>query len=247
MHKMNMKGKDFWNQIASDYAGGRTKGREYILDPALFEVIGDVKGKKVLDVACGDGAITITLAKGGAICTGIDYSSKLIAIGRNKAKELGLSIDFREMDAKDMRAIKNKAFDLIVISLLFPHLSNKEDIESVIEQCSHLLPSGGRLIIGEPHPVSDFYMRNKLKTGGFKYFKSGFPYAFTMNIHEKKLSSIAYHWTLQDYYSAIVNNDFKINKIIEPRPLDISKDVDEQWYKDRNSYSSYIIFDCIRK
>ncbi|OGH28380.1 MAG: hypothetical protein A3E12_01865 [Candidatus Levybacteria bacterium RIFCSPHIGHO2_12_FULL_39_9] len=242
-----MKGQKFWDQTASDYAGGRTKGRKYILDPALFEIIGNVEGKKVLDIACGDGAITVFLAKKGAICTGIDYSSKLIDIGKNKAKELGLSINFKVMDARNMEAIRNEVLDLIVISLLLPHLSSKADIESVIKQCALLLHKGGRLIISEPHPAFDFYMRNKLRIGDFEYFRSGLPYDFTMNIDGKKLSSIAYHWTLQDYYSAIVNNNFQIDKIIEPRPLDISKGLDRKWYKDRSSYPSYIIFDCIKK
>jgi len=242
-----MKGKNFWNQTASDYADGRTKGREYILDPALFKVIGNVKGKKILDIACGDGTIAMSLAKKGAICTGIDYSPKLIKIGRNKSKESGLSINFREMDAKNMGAIRNEVFDLIVISLLLPHLSSKADIESVIKQCALLLSSGGRLIIGEPHPAFDFYMRNKLETHDFEYFRSGLPYDFTMNINGKKLSSIAYHWTLQDYYSAIVNNNFQINRVVEPRSLDKSKEVDGKWHRDRSSYPSYIIFDCVRE
>ncbi len=241
-----MRESNFWDQTAADYSSGRTKGRDYVLDPALLGAIGDVEGIKILDVACGAGAITIPLAKRGAICTGIDYSRKLIDQARIKALDLKLNIDFRVLDAREIRTLQY-TYDLIVISLLFPHLKSKEDIHNVVKQSSELLSSGGRLVLAEPHPSFDFYMRNRLESGDFNYFESGLSYEFSMNIRNKELNSTAFHWTLEDYFSALVENGFEVDKIIEPKPTVTSKSVDENWYRDKSRYPSYIIFDCVRK
>ena len=79
---MELKGKAFWNCVAQDYALGRTQSRKTILDPEVYRLLRDVEGKRILDVACGAGVISIHLAEFGAKCTGVDYSENLIKIAK---------------------------------------------------------------------------------------------------------------------------------------------------------------------
>src|ERR1700681_2946603 len=51
-----------------------------------FRVLGDLRGKAVLDVGCGDGSNSVLLAKLGALVTGIDLSPKSIELARRKAE-----------------------------------------------------------------------------------------------------------------------------------------------------------------
>lgn len=238
------KGKNFWNSIASEFASDRTKSRKYALDPALFKQIGNVKNKKILDIACGPGILTVSLAQQGGICVGIDYSEKLIKIAQNLAKQKNLNIDFRVMDVREIENLQMK-FDLVTIALLLPHLSTKNDIKQVIRNVANVLNNKGRLIVAEPHPSFDFYMRERFSKGNFNYFKSGLPYQFEMDIRGNSLVSEAYHWTLEDYTSVIEEAGLVISTIKEPQLLPGAK-IDKVWYDNRKRYPAYIILDCLK-
>jgi len=57
---------------------------------ALIELCGEVKGKKILDVGCGQGTNTVLLAKKGAIVDAIDFSESMLNIARQHAKLNGV-------------------------------------------------------------------------------------------------------------------------------------------------------------
>lgn len=240
-----LRGQEFWDSIAQEFSVDRTLGRKYILDPALFNVIGDIVGQRVLDVACGSGNITIPMAQSGASCMGVDYAPKPIEFAKTKAEELGLKIDFRVLNAKDVANLRRR-FDLATVALLFPHLPSFEDAQQVMEALARVIPVGGRLVVGEPHPAFDFYMRNRLISGNFDYFNSGLPYDFTMNIGDDSFNSEAYHWTLENYSNLFKEACFAISRIVEPQPLPESQLVSDSWFKDKFKFPSYIIFDCIK-
>ena len=56
------------------------------LERALFEVLGDVRGKRVLDLGCGHGGITLALIDRGALVTGIDISSGMVDVARRRVQ-----------------------------------------------------------------------------------------------------------------------------------------------------------------
>ncbi len=241
-----LKGKEFWNATSSEYSADRTKSRKYVVDPALFETIGEIKGKKMLDVACGAGDISIPLVQQGAICTGIDFADDLVEVARGKARQLGLQIDYRVMDAREIQGLSND-YDLAVVALLFPHLPSKKDISSTIKGIASALKPNGRLVIAEPHPAFDYYMRTRLGNGEYRYFASGLLYDFTMDIGSKSLQSQAYHWTLQDYSDMLAEGGFVIRRIMEPRPTAESEKLQPTWYQEKVKYPSYIILDCLKQ
>src|SRR5262245_17155154 len=59
-------------------------------------------GLSVLDVACGTGNAARPAARAGARVTGLDLTPKLLEIGRKKATDEGLDIDWREGDAENL-------------------------------------------------------------------------------------------------------------------------------------------------
>ncbi|MGH2575871.1 MAG: class I SAM-dependent methyltransferase [Ignavibacteria bacterium] len=70
-------------------------------------------GDKVLDIACGNGNLSIPAAKLGAVVTGIDIVPDLIRQARQKSKTEGLNIQFDEGDAEAM-PYKDNEFDTVV-------------------------------------------------------------------------------------------------------------------------------------
>lgn len=244
MNKL-LTGKKFWEKIASTYSDNSTFSRKYSLEPALYELFKCVKDKAVIDIGCGVGKITIKLAQLGADCAGIDYSDKALSLAQQKAKKLHLKIEFIRKDIKEIKDIK-KQFDIAVISQILPHIKKIYEINKLFYDTNQILKTSGRLILTEPHPVFDVYMRERFSDGSFNYFKSGQPYQFEMNLNNKKFSSQAYHWTLSDYTKVLINNGFTITQLIEPKVIITGKVADKQYYKNKCRYPSYIIFDCIK-
>ena len=107
-----------WQRVAGRYdSTWSSSTRQFI--PPLLEAA-EVTGKmSVLDVGCGPGYVSVAAAERGAIPTGLDFSSEMIAI----AKEMFPQIQFQEGDAQNL-AFADRTFDRVVANFALLHLSN---------------------------------------------------------------------------------------------------------------------------
>lgn len=80
-------------------------------------------GTRVLDAGCGEGGLSIQLAKKGAIVTGIDISSANIAAAKAYAQKEGVSVEFVEGDIEAL-PFESKSFDWVVSSHVLEHIPN---------------------------------------------------------------------------------------------------------------------------
>ena len=82
---------------------------------ALVQRMGISKGRKVLDLGCGDGTTAIPAAKLGADVLGVDIARNLVEAGNRRAREHGLAnCRFQEGDATNLHQLPDQAFDLVV-------------------------------------------------------------------------------------------------------------------------------------
>jgi SAM-dependent methyltransferase len=79
---------------------------------AVVDAIGDARGKRWLDVACGTGGVTELAAAAGADVTGIDLAPALIATAKERATAKGLDIDYRVGDAENLE-VDDAGFDVV--------------------------------------------------------------------------------------------------------------------------------------
>jgi ubiquinone/menaquinone biosynthesis C-methylase UbiE len=79
--------------------------------PNLMSLVGDVRGERVCDVACGQGLATRELAKAGADVTGIDLSEPLLALARQYETSDQLGIDYVLDDAQALSSQADDTFD----------------------------------------------------------------------------------------------------------------------------------------
>ncbi len=73
-----------WERFAEEYAETHTEHgdthKEVLLNPVLFKLLGDIKGKRILDAGCGEGYLSRKLAKAGAEVTAVDYAKRMLEI-----------------------------------------------------------------------------------------------------------------------------------------------------------------------
>lgn len=119
------------------------------LNPTRMQFITDrceVYGKKILDIGCGAGILTESLAKRKAILTGIDATEKLIEVAREHAEateyEFQHPIQYYFTTAEEFAKDHTQEFDIITCLELLEHVPNPE---SLIEACSQLIKPDGDL------------------------------------------------------------------------------------------------------
>jgi len=89
-----------------------------------FWLMGDVRGKRILEVGCGDGGNSVLLALKGALVEGIDISPRAIQIARKRAEAQGVA-DRVEFYAMPLEAYLERAqgkFDIICGFAVLHHL-----------------------------------------------------------------------------------------------------------------------------
>ena len=101
-----------------------------------------LKGKKVLDVGCGGGILSESLASAGADVTGIDQGDKVIQIAKLHAKESGVKIKYKHINIEDFYKNTDERFDVITCLEMLEHVP---DPNSIINTCSKLLKPGGKI------------------------------------------------------------------------------------------------------
>ncbi|ONI76700.1 hypothetical protein BWI15_05255 [Kribbella sp. ALI-6-A] len=112
--------------------------------------VGDVRGRRVLQLACSVGDEALTFAQRGADVVAVDLAPTHLATGRAKAEALGLTVDFRE---QDMMALEPDlaGFDLIFIS--WGGICWVPDLGQWAADLAERLTPRGVLVISEHHPL----------------------------------------------------------------------------------------------
>ncbi len=106
--------------------------------------------QRVLDLACGTGAATLTFAAAGASVVGIDRSPAMLAIARDQAAQRGLDVTWIEADIRHLAPVPPlhpASFDLI--TCLFDslnYLTDDDDLATVCRLAGRLLRRGGQFI-----------------------------------------------------------------------------------------------------
>ncbi|OCG22048.1 bifunctional 3-demethylubiquinol 3-O-methyltransferase/2-polyprenyl-6-hydroxyphenol methylase [Gilliamella sp. App2-1] len=105
---------------------------------------GSLTNKTVLDVGCGGGILSESLAKLGANVTAIDLADESLAVAKIHASQNGLSINYEKQTVEDHAQQHPSQYDVITCMELLEHVP---DPFSVIQACAKLLKPGGKLFL----------------------------------------------------------------------------------------------------
>jgi ubiquinone/menaquinone biosynthesis C-methylase UbiE len=111
----------------------------------ILSLLGDVGGREVLDIGCGDDDLAIELRRRGAIVTGIDASAEMIDAARARAKREGVQVEFC-VGAGESIPFATERFDAVVAMTILCFVT---DADPVFREIARVLRPGGRLVIGE--------------------------------------------------------------------------------------------------
>ena len=138
---------------------------------------GSLKGKRILDIGCGGGILSESLALEGATVVGIDLAEAGLEVAKLHLLESGFDIDYQFISAEDLTDSESESFDIITCLEMLEHVP---DPSMIIEACSKLVKTNGRVFFStiNRNPKSYFfaivgaeYVLNLLPKGTHHYEK----------------------------------------------------------------------------
>ncbi len=138
-------GTDYRARVEKLHAGGSA------LDEDEQAELGDVSGKTLLDLQCHLGLSALSLARRGAIATGVDWTERAIEYARSLSQALGLPAEFICANLYDLPAVLNRRFDLVYTS--GGVLTWLPDLKRWAEIVAHFLKPGGTFYMRDMHPI----------------------------------------------------------------------------------------------
>jgi toxoflavin synthase len=215
-----------------------------------MNLIGDVDGKRVLDVACGEGHFTRLLRKAGAAeVVGIDISERMIELAREQETRQPLGIEYRVEDA---RAVAQHAdFDLVVGAWLLVYAQTRAELVQMCRGLASRLRSGGRLVtvVGNPavyglDPLPDY------RKYGFQLSLSGravegTPTKYILLLEDSTLEIENYYMPIAAYESAFAQTGFANFAVHRPE-VSITPDGQPDFWDDFLKYPSFLLLDCVK-
>jgi SAM-dependent methyltransferase len=223
-----------WDNNAPSWAwrvrAGHDVYREYYNNPAMLEFIGDLSGREVLDVGCGEGYQTRILASRGARMTGIDLSPKMLELARDEERRHPAGIRYERASFTDLRIFRDASFDAVVS---FMALMDGPGFPDAMRAIHRVLRPGAPLIFSVLHPMI---------TRGFGWIRdeSGIEVKFTVAeyfndqpfVDRWKFSKAPdaetaqnfevpyFRATLSQYLNSVIRAGLTISEIHEPRPIE---------------------------
>ncbi len=225
--------------VAEEYHETRVAGEgfynEYLEMPATLNMLGEIKGKKILDFGCGTGIYLKLLTDKGAIVKGFDISPKMLEIAKRENPKLDLRL------GSGNKIPFNEKFDIVVAPLVLGYLENWD---LVFSQIKRFLSKNGFFVFSIRNPVIESFGKLKEKQGEIfdlkmrNYFKEDKFYT-----KWKKIEMPSYHKTYETIIKTILRNNFEIVDYVDCFPLEKAKKL---FLRDYNKFSKIPYF-CVWK
>lgn len=225
-----------WNTIASwwdkEAANQGIYHQHTDIDPILWKMIGPIRGKKVIEIGCGNGYFSRRLAKKGAHVTAIDASIKMISFARERQAKYPLGINYLKRDAVHLAGIKAQSFDLAVANMSVMDIVH---IEQAIKETARVLKPSGRFIFSMVHPAFMFegtwervWGKKRFGRIVWRYLR---PYVWVMKWGKSRHASKNYTRPLQFYVDALRKARFVVTDF---REIATKKPIVKAGKKDKN-------------
>jgi SAM-dependent methyltransferase len=214
-----MDGPAFYDDedVFAAYAAARDRHdnpNDTIEAPAFDELVGDVAGRRILDLGCGTAGFgREALARGAAGYVGVEGSRKMAAAARETLRGTAAMVIEQRVEAC---TYPTGAFDLVVSRLVLHYVA---DLGPVFAGVAQALVDGGRFVFSVEHPVLTSCDRAR-KEGAVReewivdgYFDAGVRTTRWLGAEVQK-----YHRTIEDYFGALGAAGFTVERLCEARP-----------------------------
>ena len=224
-----------WNASARAYIEFQDAGdvnRTILLDPVMLRLCGDVAGKRVLDLGCGEGRFSRMLAERGARCTGLDVTREMCLTARERDASAN---EYLMSDAARL-PFADASFDLVVSYITLVDIPYYR--EAIVE-CGRVLRPGGTMVVAnlgfavsQPDGVFGWVRGADGKRAYYPIDNYGIEHVQWLEWTGIRIKN--YHRPLESYMRAYLGAGLTLRDFLEPIPeTDEYRDDPnmEDWYR----------------
>ena len=202
-----------WAESAQDWIDTDQAVRTGMLDRWMLNSLGDVSGKSVIDIGCGEGRFSRLLSQLGASVTGVDLTEAFI----ERARSMGTGETYLLENAESLQAIESNTYDIAVSYIVLVDLL---DYRSAIQAAFRVLRPCGRFVVCNIHPMRSPNPGGWIKQGDTKLFYPVDNYtdegAREFTWFDRTFVNM--HRTLSSYIAAFREAGFTLYALHEPIP-----------------------------
>jgi ubiquinone/menaquinone biosynthesis C-methylase UbiE len=215
--------KTSWGSVASWYdemLGGKDTYQLKVVLPNLLRILPPA-GKRIVDIACGQGFFSKMYADAGATVLGVDIAPELIAYAKKYESK---NLSFAVAPAEALAPAPSNSFDGALIVLA---LQNIKDMPQALKEASRTLVKGGTLVVVLNHPCFRILKASAWgydESAGVQYRridKYGMPFSIKVDMtpgkkaEREKIHTMSFHRPLQDYFKALSGAGFSVTGLEE--------------------------------
>lgn len=227
---MTLDVKHIWDacgEAFDRYTSASDSFSDNIERPAIEQLIGELAGARVLDLGCGSGTYSLSFAEKESEVVGLDLSPTMISLAQERARQLGVEVDFRVADIREPLPFNDAGFDIVFTGTALHYVEN---IEAFMREAARLMKPTARLVASVLHPMSTarFPLADSADVEGLDawegwYFGSPHRSIETPWLGFGEVSSegrriFCHHHTITDYFNALASAGLSITGLTEPLP-----------------------------
>lgn len=217
------KNRSLWNKRTDYHFNSRFYNLDGFIKGATslneieLNLLGDVNNKTVLHLQCHFGLDTLSLARLGAIATGVDLSDNAIGKAKELALQLNSNARFICTDIYDLHEHLHEKFDIIFTS--YGTIGWLPDLQKWGKLIADFLHPGGAFILVEFHPVV-WMFDSDFNTIEYSYFKREPIVELEQNTYADKVApinmeSITWNHSISEVFESLTTNGMLIDDLKE--------------------------------
>lgn len=218
---------------------------------SFFQLLGDSKGKSVLDLACGTGFYTREIKLRGAdTVVGVDNSAEMLQIASSIEGENPRGISYITQDIANMENLGN--FDICTAMYLLNYAPDKAGLVNMCKNIAKNLKPGGRMLSFQLNPEINwddgYYKKYEMLAYGNKELKDGDNYEFSLIISGEISPRIkAFYWSRASLEFALQEAGF--SRVNWTAPQVSEKGIEahgQEFWRDYLNCPHCMFLDCIK-
>ncbi len=184
-----------------------TSANDGITDQEL-RLLGDLRGKRVLDLGCGAGSAAIAFAQQGAIVIALDTTDARLAHARARAEQAEVKVEWRTGDLADLAFLRAESIDA---AFSLSSVAEVDDASRLFRQVQRVLKPNGAFVFSYAHPMSlcvdtsGVVSRSYFDPGPIELDRDG----ESARIHVRDVGEV---------FTELGRAGFRVDTILEPKP-----------------------------
>ncbi|MCS6843255.1 MAG: class I SAM-dependent methyltransferase [Caldilineales bacterium] len=181
-----------------------------------LRLLGDVAGRRILELGCGGGQCSIAFARQGAIAVGLDLSDEQLAFARRLARQHGVQVELHQGDAADLDRFADATFDIVFSAYALQYV---EEIERCLAGVARVLVPGGLLVFSLDHPFRAVFWDEKededsVVAARSYWLRGAMEWQFSGSGEWMR----SFHRTVGDWVDLLHAAGLAVRRILEPEP-----------------------------